>query len=287
MHYFSSTLWSSINVMLALTLAELTRRIPLLGPGAAATDRRSVITRQLLAGLPAAVVLLVFLAYEAHPYVLTLTWMTGGFVIAAVVIAAAVLGRLTDRWARGSGARIALTGVIPGTVVAVMVGGILLLTVAIAPPHAQPPKTVYDPPPAYAGVLNGSMTPYLDTYAVDAQVPDFVGAPAYKGEVLLQWEPLSQYHDLLGPIGLYHNAITLVSGTFPVLRADGIGKIEYFRPGQILLMSLTGDHFGQALKSLAPFNAVLVRQRVISDGDYHLHVALIDLRSYLRGHAVA
>ena len=291
MHYFSSTLWSSINIMFALTLVEVTRRIPLLGPGAAATDPRSVITRRLLAALPAALILLVFLVYEAHPYVLTLTWMTGGFVIAAVVIAAAVLGRLTDGWgdspaARRSGARIALTGVLPGTVAVVMVGGILLLTVAIAPPHAQPANTVADPPPAYAGVLNGSMTPYLDMYAIDAQVPAFVGPPAYKGEVLMQWEPRGQLPDLQGPIGLYHNAITFVSITFPVPGARGIGRIKHFRPAQILLMSLTGNNFGTALKSLGRFGPVLVRQRVISHGSYHLHVALIDLRRYLRGHAV-
>ena len=65
--------------------------------------------------------------------------------------------------------------------------------------------------------------------------------------------------DLQGPLGLYHNAITLLSDTFPVLSPNGARKIEAWHAAQVLLMSLTGRDFAKAVRSLARFHPVVVR----------------------------
>jgi hypothetical protein len=83
-------------------------------------------------------------------------------------------------------------------------------------------------------------------------------------------------------MGIYHNAITWVSETFPVLSPNGVRKIHDWRAAQVLLMSLTGLDFAQAVRSLARFQPVVVRRAVLSHGWYHLHVWLVDLGRYLR-----
>jgi hypothetical protein len=105
--------------------------------------------------------------------------------------------------------------------------------------------------------------------------------------VLLTWEPTPQFGDLLGPIGIYHNARTFVSETFPVLSPGGARKIKDWHAAQVLLMSLTGDQFAHAVRALTPFQPVVVRRRIVSDGSYHLHLWLVDLRRYLRSTAAS
>jgi hypothetical protein len=46
-------------------------------------------------------------------------------------------------------------------------------------------------------------------------------------------------------------------------------------------MSATGDGFSRAVRSLTPFEPVVVRRGILADGTYHLHVWLVDLRQYL------
>jgi len=96
------------------------------------------------------------------------------------------------------------------------------------------------------------------------------------------WEPRRQWGDLLGPMGIYHNAFTWVSGTFPVLGRGGVRKVEAWRTAQVLLISLTGDRFPEAVRSLARFQPVVVRRAVLASGGYRLHVWLVDLGRYLR-----
>jgi hypothetical protein len=162
-----------------------------------------------------------------------------------------------------------------------MTGAALILTVAPRVPLRPLPNTVYDPPPAYANALGGSDTAYVAEYTVVSKLPGFVGHPAYRGELLLTWEPQSEFGDLQGPMGIYHNAITLLSETFPVLSPNGAGKIEAWHANQVLLMSLTGQDFAKAVRSLARFHPVVVRHGILSDGRYHLHVWLVDLERYL------
>ncbi len=268
MPFFSSTLWSSVSVMLAITLVEVAR--PIIGRGVAKRSIGSWITH----AVPALLVLAVALAYEAadklNLHVPAITWTPWGLAVAAIVIVAAVLGRLTPVRAAAAG------------VVVLIAGATLILTVAPPMQHGPLANAVYDPPPAYPGALGGNDTQYVSEYTVVSRIPGFVEPAAYHGEVLLTWEPTEQFGDLLGPMGIYHNARTLLSETFPVLSPNGDRKIRTWRAAQVLLMSLTGDRFAQAVRSLAPFQPVVIRRAIISDHRYHLHTWLVDLRRYLR-----
>jgi hypothetical protein len=81
---------------------------------------------------------------------------------------------------------------------------------------------------------------------------------------------------------MFHNAFTFVNWTFPVLGRDGAQRIEQWRVPQVLLLSLTGRDFARAVRALDRFAPVVVRRGVIANGSYHLHVWLVDLRSYIR-----
>ena len=131
--------------------------------------------------------------------------------------------------------------------------------------------------------LGGDDTIFEARYTVLSELPRFVGHPAYRGEILLTWEPPRQFGDLLGPLGIYHNAFTWISRSFPVLNQAGVHKIRVQRAAQVLLMSLTGRHFAQAVRSLHRFRPVVVRRAILSDGPSHLHAWLVDLRRYIRG----
>ena len=67
-----------------------------------------------------------------------------------------------------------------------------------------------------------------------------------------------------------------------MLNRGGEAKTERERVAQVLMMSLTGDQFGRAVRSLHSFRPVVVRRMVISYGSYHLNAWLVDLRRYLR-----
>jgi hypothetical protein len=268
MHFFSSTLWSSVTVLLAITVAEVAQ------PIVERASPRHPLRWWAAHVLPALLVLVVAWAYEvvvkAGVAVPTMTWTPWGLVLVAVVVAAAGLRRLMP---------------IPGVAIAAVLAitaGALVLTVARPTPHPPLANTVYDPIPKYAEALGGNDSAYESEYRVVSKLPAFVGPASYQGEILLTWEPRKQFGDLLGPMGIYHNAITWVSESFPVLSPDGARKIEGWRAAQVLLMSLTGDHFDQAVRSLHRFGPVVVRRGVLRSGWYHLHVWLIDLRQYLR-----
>lgn len=292
-HFFSSTLWSSVTVTFAVILAEVAR--PLLGlmdsegSRASATEGRTSggrpIARWVASAAPAGLVLAVPLAYESGPRVPAMTWHPWGAVVAVVVIAAGLVGRLTIKWlAPTSYRRTAVSAAgrfLSGGAVVMMTGAALVLTVAPVKPHERFPQTVTDPIPAYADALGGSDALYVDVYSVDAELPAFVGRATYRGEQLLTWAPPSEFAVLFGAMGIYHAGFNLLSGTFPRLNSAGAQKIVFRRDAQVLIMSLTGDHFDQAARSLARFDSVVVRRRVLAHGSYHLHVWLVEFPRYL------
>ena len=300
MHFFSSLLWSSVNVMLAMTVAELTKSFLARGD-AACSDRappepRSAgparFTPWIVVALPALLVLAVGLIYENAARVglavPAFAWAPWGAVLAAVVIAAAAIGRLTIASTKPAGDPRAATTVAArrlasATAVVVIVAGALVLTVAPREPHGPLANTVFDPAPAYAKALGGNDTIFEAEYTVLSELPRFVGHPAYRGEILFTWEPRGQFGALQGPLGIYHNSFTWVSRSFPRLNEAGVQKIKGYRASQVLLMSLTGRHFAQAVRSLDRFRPVVVRRGILNDGPSHLHAWLVDLRRYLRG----
>ena len=299
MFYFSSVLWSSLTIMLAMIVAEVTQ--PILGLGAAersqdsAPERGAAIGGQLArwtaGAVPALLVLGVALAYEAADrvglHVPAMTWAPWGAVVAAIIVGGAVIGRLTIARTKPGSHRRGVAWLSPdrllsaGAVVA-MTGAALTLTVAPDTPHRYLPNTVHDPTPAYAKALGGNDTAYIAEYEVLSELSRFVGRPAYRGELLLTWQPTSELGDLLGPNGIYHAHFNWVSATFPVLNKAGANKIKTRRVAQVLIMGLTGRDFDKAVRSLARFQPIVVRRAIFRHGSYHLHVWLVDLRRYLR-----
>ncbi len=266
MHFFSSTLWSAVTVMVAVTLAELAR------PLVARARPTNPLGWWVAHAAPAILVLVAAWAYELavklHHQLPAMTWGHLGLLVAGLGVLAALLGALIPYRLVAAGAVLALAG------------ALLVLTVAPPTGHKVLAGTVYDPIPNFAGALGGNDTIYEDKYQVTTELPGFVGAPAYKGELLMTWEPRKEFGDLLGPMGMYHNAFTWVSESFPVLGADGVAKIEAWHTAQVLLMSLTGQDFAQAVHSLAPFDPVVVRRAVLSDGAFHVHAWLVELKRY-------
>jgi hypothetical protein len=301
-HFFSSVLWSSVNIMLAITVVELTR--PFLGTGVAAGSGRGPparlaaepprFARWVAGAVPTLLVLAVALTYEgasrAGLVVPALTWTPWGVVLAAIALLGAVVGRVAVEWIKPAADRRAPTSFAPGLLsagaVVLILGAALVLTVAPPTPHTGLVNTVYDPPPPYAQALGGNDTAYVAQYKVISELPGFVGPPKYRGEVLLTWEPRSQFGELLGPMGMYHNAFTWVSQTFPLLNRAGARQIKSLRAAQVLLMSLSGRGFAQAVRSLARFDPVVVRHSILQGGAYRLRVWLVDLRRYLRDNSV-
>jgi hypothetical protein len=257
-HYFSSVLWSSVNIMLAVIVAELAQPFV----------RRSATRHSDVAD------------FDHRPSRLAgvSQWLT------VTAPAGLVLGvGLRRHGGRRGAMRSSLRRFAWAAVVVVITGTGLVLTVAPGTKHPTPANTVYDPPPLYASALGGNDNAYVAEYAVSTELPAFVGRPAYPGEVLLTWEPRQEFLELQEPMGIFHNRLTWVSSTFPVLRRAAARHLAHLHPGQVLLMSLTGQGFAQAVRSLAPFQATVIRRAILSSGWYHLHLWLIDLRRYLDG----
>jgi hypothetical protein len=275
-YHFSSSLWATTTVMLALIVAEL------LGPLVRGAGKGTLV-------VPVALVIGVGLVYEAlSPHVPSMTWSSGAVFVVDPLLAAATFGRLTIRASTAGlsapARRLRAAGQ-AGAAVIVM-GCVLVLTVAPGSPHGPLPGTVIatapDPPAPYAQALGGNASRYIDEYSAATRLPAFVGPARYRGEQLLMWWPNQETQGMLDPEGMYHDGFNGVNPSFPELGAYGIMHIRARRAAQVLLMSLTGTNFARAAESLAPFAPVVVRRGVLTAGSYHLHVWLIDLRRYLR-----
>jgi hypothetical protein len=288
--YFSSLLWSFVALLVAFTLAEIAA--PFVA-GAGARGRHATSSwlpagaaRTVRAVLPALLVLGVALAYEADPHVPELKPDPWGLVMVVIAIAAALVWLAATRLACRPRVRRLTAGVlrdaVPLAAFVVVAGALLILTVAHEAGHPQLPNTSKgDIVPAYAAALGGSDTAYVDEYQVVSELSAFVGHATYAGEQLLTWWPEKDTRALIEPIGMFHAEFNAVTGPFPNLVVSSEEKIESRRPAEVLLMSWTGEDFAKAVTWLAPFGPDVVRKGVLSDGGFHLHVWLVDLRCYL------
>ena len=163
MHYFSSLLWSSVNVMLAMTVAEVTqvvsgpRRRGVLGsrPARASVRRARSVHADGSSSLCRRC--LCWRSRWSTRAPLAWVWLCprspglpGEPSLAAVVIAAAAIGRLTIASTKPAGDPRAATTVAArrlasATAVVVIVAGALVLTVAPREPHGPLANTVFDP----------------------------------------------------------------------------------------------------------------------------------------------
>jgi 4-amino-4-deoxy-L-arabinose transferase-like glycosyltransferase len=263
-HFWSSVLWPAAILTFAVAVGEVTKGL-----------QGDWLTKWLAPVVLVAVPLL----YEAHGSVPAFKWKPVGLGLAAVVVLVALLVRVAgDRLAGGLAMLASIAGV------GLMAAGLLILTVAPPVSHPPIPKTVSDPPAEYSTTLGVSDTLAIDEYRVTAALPNFTGEPAYRGEQLLIWWPLSQFAEMIEPMGIYHAGYDSVPGTWGMLSPDGVRKIERRRPGQILLMSYTGWELRSCLDALGRFDARLVRRAVIAAGPVKLHVWLIDLDQFIRQH---
>ena len=266
-HYFSSLLWASVLLTLAITIAELGR--PILEHA----RYRWLIPVGLVA---------VPLVFEISPRVPQFGWMPVGLLI---VVAIVLLAWVAHREAASHD--LVRSRLMVGGALTAIVAGLLVLTVTPTQ-HKHERGTVDDTFPDYAYTLGGNDpawgddSTWVNLYSVTTQMPAFVGPAAYTGEQLLMWWNGNQLKELREPIGIFHAFFDSI----PSNLGDLTPLDKYFfgqrHPAQILLMSLTGQGFQASLDSLKPYGAQLVRAGVLRSGSVALHLWLIDLHEYLR-----
>ncbi len=266
-HYFSSLLWASVMLTLAITIAEL---------GA------PILEHARYRWLIPVVLLAVPLVFELNPTVPQFGWMPVGLIIVVVIV---LLSWLARREAASHD--ITRSRVLIGGAIAAISAGLLVLTVTPTQ-HKHERGTVVDTFPDYAYTLGGSSTQWGDDstwvnlYADTTAMPSFVGDASYSGEQLLMWWNNDQLKELREPIGIYHaffDSIPSDLGTLTPLDKYFFGQRH---PAQILLMSLTGQGFQASLDSLKPYGAELVHSGTLTSGSVSLHLWLIDLHQYLK-----
>jgi hypothetical protein len=272
-HYFSSTLWAGTCVVFAITIAELARPLA---------------DRPLARWLPAAVVLAVPLGYEADPHVPAFRWLPAGAIIATAMIATVLAARGAGRLARpvtedpdGRPWRPLAAATAIGASIAALVAAALVLTVAPIPSHPTLPGTVGgDPPPAYATALGGNASVLIDNYRIAAQLP-LIAGPAYPGEQLVIWWPISQpgfpYRE---DAGMFHGMFNTLSNGPPVLSKSGRKVLSTRRPAEVLLFARSAASFRAAVRALAFYRPAVLRKAALRSGPLVLHVWLVRLDRY-------
>ncbi len=252
-HYFSSLSWAGAMLTLSLLLVVLGQRL---------------FEHSVWRWAPPAMVVAIALGYEAFGAIPSFQGV-GAVAVAGAV--AAVLAITVRR--RRALVLLSMT---------VLDASLLVLTVAPVTAHGELPGVVGSPVPDYASALGGSDRTALDMYRVSAELPGFVGAPAYRGERLVTWWPQSELPQLMEPIGMFHAYFNSVNGgSFGVINSAGLDDVAQREPAQILLMSTSGEsEFPACLTSLAPFGPHLVKTGTLTSGSYTLHVWLIDLDRY-------
>lgn len=266
-HYFSSLLWASVLLTLAITIAEL---------------GRPILEHQRYRWLIPVALVAVPLVFEISPGVPQFGWMPVGLLIVVAIVLLAWIARKEAASHDVVGSRLMVGGALTA-----IVAGLLVLTVTPTQ-HKHERGTVDDTFPDYAYTLGGNDpawgndSTWVNLYAVTTEMPTFVGPASYSGEQLLMWWNRSQLKELREPIGIFHAFFDSI----PSNLGDLTPLDKYFfgqrHPAQILLMSLTGQGFQASLDSLQPYGAQLVRAGVLQSGSVSLHLWLIDLHQYLK-----
>ncbi len=259
-HYFSSTLWASVCVTLAVTLSEASR--PLFDGSRG------------LAWLPVALVLAIPLIYELAPSEPTYTWGTIGGVLAVALVAGGVISRVAASWSsRVRASSLAAVGIV------VMSACALYLTATpLRPdPYLNAGK---DPTPEYSTALGTGAGNLVDIYRVAAELPAFVGHATYKNEQLFTWIPFPEEGLLVSMIGMYHSGFNLLPSGPPVITNNAVDKLNFRRPAEVLLMDTQDVNPSASLQALAAFRPVLMRATALRSGGFVVYAWLINLRVF-------
>jgi hypothetical protein len=266
-HYFSSLLWASVLLTLAITIAEL-------GAPILEHERYRWLLPVALVAVP--------LVFELSPKVPQFGWMPFGLLIVVAIVLLAWVARR-----EAASHDIVRSRLMVGGALTAIVAGLLVLTVTPTQ-HKHERGTVLDTYPDYAYTLGGddpawgSDSTWVNLYAVTTEMPSFVGPPAYAGEQLLMWWNEDQLKELREPIGIYHAFFDSIPSSLGDLTPLDTFFFGQRHPAQILLMSLTGQGFAASLTALQPFQPDLVRTTVLRSGSVALHLWLIDLGKYIQ-----
>ncbi len=265
-HYFSSLLWASVMLTLAITIAEL---------GA------PILEHARYRWLIPVVLLAVPLVFELNPRVPQFGWMPVGLLLVVGIVLLAWLARR-----EAASHDIMRSRLLIGGAIAAISAGLLVLTVTPTQ-HKHERGTAVDTFPDYAYTLGGSSTQWgddatwINLYADTTAMHSFVGRASYSGEQLLMWWSNDQLKELREPIGIYHAFFDSIPSNLGILTPLDKYFFSQRHPAQILLMSLNGQGFQASLNSLKPYGPELVRAGVLTSGSVSLHLWVIDLHQYL------
>jgi hypothetical protein len=260
-HYFSSLLWSSVCLTLAIVIVEI---------------GRPLLARRLWRWTVPALLIAVPLIFEIHPRIPQFGWVPWGFALVALILL--VAWGATRVAASATAVR---SMVLIGGALVAITGGLLGLTVTPTQ-HAHVKGTVDDTFPAYAGTLGGNDTVDIDLYSITTQLPGFVGPAAYSGEELVTWWSDNEIAYLREPIGMYHAFFNSIPSDLGPLIPAGAQFLDVRRPAQVLLMSFNGSLFPESLQSLSAYQPEVVKTGVLRAGSLALHLWLVDLKTYIR-----
>lgn len=289
---FSCFLWGAANLMLALLVAEVMKGWSISansvgGRSSTGTRYRSTSPRRVvMMAIPAMLMLVVPVAYEATRGAPALTWSPWGYVLSLVIILAAVFWRMASRPGRiprhgRIRQRDRRNRTFAAGVVAIIAGAMLILTAAPEVDHSPPPNTShYQPSAEYSSVLGGASSSYVEEYRAVSKLSSFMDPPSYPHEQLLIWTKPTEWFSLLGPIGLNGDSAFLLQGTYPSLDGTDLYQINAHHPGQVLLMGFNNQGFARAVKALSPYGARVVRRGILGNRLYPLHVWLVDLERF-------
>jgi hypothetical protein len=262
-HYFSSALWGSVCLTLALILSEVAK--PYFKCGSGVTP-----------WLPAALVLAVPLVYEASPREPSYTWWSIGVVLAIALVAGGLLARLV---ARASSSRVTILSSAAVAVVVIVACALYLTAVpGLRDPYLN--QVGKDTPPAYSSALGGGAGDLIDVYRIAAELPAFVGNATYKNEQLLMWWPKSQIPTLGNVVGIYHDGYNSLPSAPPQLTIQGAAMLETRRPPELLLLNTSYAGPQRSLEALASYDPVLMRHTVLHSGNTSVYVWLINLEAF-------
>jgi hypothetical protein len=257
-HYYSSGLWATVYLLLAVTVAALAKPL---------------FEHRLGRFLPAMLVLVLALADEADRNLPAFGWLPSGLLIVAAIVAAAATGRFVSE-AGAPAARATAAAV-----VVVIMGGSLILTVAPYEHHARLPGVVKNAVPAYATALGGSDGDLIDKYRVATELPGFVGNSTTPGERVMMWLPPAQLGNLVDMVGMYHANINELVSSPPRLTLLDRELLQARRPAEVLVFDT--PNFPATLRALERYDPTFLRATVLRSGNFELHVWLISLGVYM------
>ena len=266
-HYFSSLLWPAAYLTLAVVAVDLAPRV--------FADRR-------VSWLPAVTVVALELGYEALGTTWRFVWGPTGLALAAAAVVVIALAKGVQPLVRAvSAAGMAASALGLTTLLAIS----LVLTVA-TPIRREHIKGVVTYPLAdYGAVLGQGDAVLIDRYRISAMVPSFVGPPQYAGEKLMTWWPGANASKLYPVIGVYHGDLNAFGErSYPLLSPQARRTLERERPGEVLIVDLSGSQFAEADDSLRPFAPKVLRTGVLRSGSVSFAVRLVELQAFTRNH---